>query len=57
MRNPRNPDEVPEDEREQVDERLDASDSVDEDMTPLEEADLRRRLALEVQSFEGGIEG
>jgi len=57
MRKSRKHDQVPENEREQVDEELAASDSVDEDLTPLQEADLRRRLALEVQSFEGGIEG
>jgi hypothetical protein len=34
-----------------------AADSVDEDMSPLEEVELRRQLALETERFESGIEG
>ncbi len=34
-----------------------AADRVDEDLTPLEQAELRRRLALEMESFENGMEG
>jgi hypothetical protein len=34
-----------------------AADSVDEEMSPLEEVELRRQLALETERFESGIEG
>ena len=44
-------------EREVEAEAENAADSVDEEMSPLEEVELRRQLALETERFEGGIEG
>jgi hypothetical protein len=48
---------VPEGDAESLSETESAKDSVTDELSPLEQADLRRRLALEFESFQGGIEG